>query len=629
MINSPYNSKFIFLILTCLLYCILIDLLFKYRYKNKYNTYRQHSSFILIDLNTTYDNNNSYYNYSYNENINNYNKIQEIKTTNVYHKLHLNEIKTSKTNLWVSANLIGRLGNQLFIAASSYGISKHRDATWCLDDVEFIDSKVNWLLETPKKCPSDKDNIFEEISDKHKHGVFMRSFLDEKRNSNVSINMFMQSFKYFIDYDIPFELSKKKWGIQWVMSRKISTGIHVRRGDYLVSEYHQGLILPIEYYAAAIQFIKNSKNNEIENSNIFVSSDDLDWIKSQDIFNGMILSNEGHTPEEDMAILSACDNLILGSGTFSWWSAYLSINPKGIKIYNSEPDKEIRSGSKVMEDYYPPNWIGIDNARIQNILTTTSEQKKCPITWVTSYFKIESKHSHQEYMLWLNNLFSMKMCLVIFTDNQEVIDNAKISTSNPLVIETNLKKEVYTYFNNFTNEFWNSQFQMDPEQNIHQSYELYWIWNLKPIFLDKVLTKTGFKSEFLFWIDAGLMRDSTYNGRDITLINPRINHNQVYFGLVNSWQESFPTTIPWCDGPSFTNTNRLMGGIFGCHKSMVKQWLHTYTEVINQYIKCDRFIGKDQSMMNTVCLRFDKLCHFIETPEINENWYALRSYILD
>lgn len=36
-----------------------------------------------------------------------------------------------------------------------------------------------------------------------------------------------------------------------------------------------------------------------------VTTDDLDWVRSKRVFDGMIIS-QGHTPSQDMAINAAC-----------------------------------------------------------------------------------------------------------------------------------------------------------------------------------------------------------------------------------------------------------------------------------------------------------------------------------
>jgi hypothetical protein len=282
-------------------------------------------------------------------------------------------------------------------------------------------------------------------------------------------------------------------------------------------------------------------------------------------------------------------------------------------------------------DHFPQEWIGLDQARVQSIISVARSPKRCPITWVSSYFNVPSKRDHMQYMSWLDNLFSMRMCLVIFTDNEEVTQKAFGSTAKPVVIHVDLQREASLRLNMST-QFWETQFRLDPEQGIHQSYKLYWVWALKSFFLADTLqmeSKLGFGSDYFVWIDAGLMRDDMYKNKDITAVIPGMNTHQVYFGLVEQWQETFPNSTDWCSGPSFVHSNRLMGGIFGGHKSVILNWLDVFKEATARYVECGWFIGKDQSIMNSACLRFGGLCHYIRSSEADKDpWHVLKYHIL-
>jgi hypothetical protein len=266
--------------------------------------------------------------------------------------------------LWVSAKLDGRLGNQLFIAAASHGIAQHRGARWCIESLESLENAVKWL-EMPEPCPGDSLQ-FIQLNELGTYAAFVPSMFTGANQSNVSIGYYLQSYKYFAESGIPFQLNAQQWGNNWTSQRGINVGIHVRRGDYLTDGYHEGLTPPVEYYRAAILHLQALVNGS-EPLAFFVSSDDIPWIRSQDIFNGMTFTDERHTPDQDMAILSACTHMILSAGTFSWWAAFLS-NQDGHKIFYSGPNREWDSSRGVQADHYPPNWIGIDHAKVQQLV---------------------------------------------------------------------------------------------------------------------------------------------------------------------------------------------------------------------------------------------------------------------
>ena len=39
----------------------------------------------------------------------------------------------------------------------------------------------------------------------------------------------------------------------------------------------------------------------------------------------------------------------------------------------------------------------------------------CNVTIVTAYYRMNSKHSHEEYLSWMSNFLTLQDCMVIFT----------------------------------------------------------------------------------------------------------------------------------------------------------------------------------------------------------------------
>ena len=44
----------------------------------------------------------------------------------------------------------------------------------------------------------------------------------------------------------------------------------------------------------------------------------------------------------------------------------------------------------------------------------------CNATIVTAYYKMRSKHSHEEYVSWMSNMLTFRDCMVIFTEKNLV-----------------------------------------------------------------------------------------------------------------------------------------------------------------------------------------------------------------
>lgn len=71
-----------------------------------------------------------------------------------------------------------------------------------------------------------------------------------------------------------------------------------------------------------------------------------------------VVYSEGHDAGFDLALLSVCDGVIMSTGTYGWWGAWLA--NKTTIYFSNWP----RIGSPLFaqftrEDFFPPSWIPI------------------------------------------------------------------------------------------------------------------------------------------------------------------------------------------------------------------------------------------------------------------------------
>lgn len=131
-----------------------------------------------------------------------------------------------------------------------------------------------------------------------------------------------------------------------------SVSIHVRRGDYLKESQYQ-VIKGFGFYEKAIAEIKKY----CPNATFYVFSDDIAWVKSQMKEKNVVYVdwNTGANSFKDMLLMSLCKHNIIANSTFSWWGAFLNINP----------DKKVICPSYWMvgektEGRVPQDWIQIE-----------------------------------------------------------------------------------------------------------------------------------------------------------------------------------------------------------------------------------------------------------------------------
>jgi len=70
----------------------------------------------------------------------------------------------------------------------------------------------------------------------------------------------------------------------------------------------------------------------------------------------VVFSNETNLAAADLAILSRCDGVIMTTGTFGWWGAWLA--NKTTIYYSNWPSPGSPLAEKFdRKDFFPPEWI--------------------------------------------------------------------------------------------------------------------------------------------------------------------------------------------------------------------------------------------------------------------------------
>ena len=150
-----------------------------------------------------------------------------------------------------------------------------------------------------------------------------------------------QSEKYFKNYEEEikndFKFKRTLDEINYHLVQRIkdvnSVSIHIRRGDYAenpeINSTHG--LCTVDYYTRSINYI----NQTIHNPVYFVFSDDIEWVKRNLVIDNeheMVTWNKNRSSYVDMQLMSICKNNIIANSSFSWWGAWLNINPEKIVI---------------------------------------------------------------------------------------------------------------------------------------------------------------------------------------------------------------------------------------------------------------------------------------------------------
>ena len=143
-------------------------------------------------------------------------------------------------------------------------------------------------------------------------------------------------------------------------SEKELVAIHVRRGDYLLPQHDHFCKLNTDYYSEAIQ----PYVDELEKYHFVIFSNDIEWCKESLIEGDMVTFIEPGVDYVDLILMSMCDHFVIANSSYSWWAAFRSSNPNKRVTCPVNYLKSYSPWSHINENYYPSEWVGINNISI-------------------------------------------------------------------------------------------------------------------------------------------------------------------------------------------------------------------------------------------------------------------------
>ncbi len=259
---------------------------------------------------------------------------------------------------FVSAKLVGQLGNQMFQIATATSLALDNDAEALFPDLISSD-KFNIPLNHKKvffRCEA------------HRKGAIKFNYVDTNLpytpiiyRPNMRIEGWFQCEKYFDHH-------RKEILELFAPSKKILSYLTTRYADILnhpctVALHHRSyfkedpkqLYHPTqtkEYFLKAILYYP-------EDALFVVCSNDIAWCKENfaDISrNFVFIENEPHY--HDLFLMSMCTHNIISNSSFSWWSAYLNQNPE--KIVTAPKRWFAETSGADYRDIIPNSWYRIE-----------------------------------------------------------------------------------------------------------------------------------------------------------------------------------------------------------------------------------------------------------------------------
>jgi hypothetical protein len=261
-----------------------------------------------------------------------------------------------KNKNFYTAFFMGGLGNQMFQIAHTFAQGLRNEVEVKFRPFAYTPMQAN----QPTKYINNifKKLNFEKITENCKQirATWHYEEIIPPPNTNVEFFGYYQSSKNFYGFEneikdifLPDDDFKTKILQKYPqLLNKNNVSIHIRRGDYLQIPD----VLPtidVSYFHKCLEII-NSYDN------IFVFSDDKNWVKENIKFENIIYV-DGLEDYEELWTISLCRINIMSNSSFSWWGAFLNQNPN--KIIYTPSIWFGENGEKDYNDIYENDWIKI------------------------------------------------------------------------------------------------------------------------------------------------------------------------------------------------------------------------------------------------------------------------------
>jgi len=226
----------------------------------------------------------------------------------------------------ISAEIAGRLGNQMFIIAAAHSLAIDNE-----DQAVFPGSIICLHPPTKSETRLHRNTILRNVHYTNDLSFVKNVYVEPANHGYAKIDYkpnsylrgYFQSEKYFKhNREHILELFSPQKQIEEHLSKKYEAlidnedcvSVHIRRGDYLkLSEFHA--VLGKEYYGKAM--------DKYHDANFVFFSDDIEWCKQT--FKGKNFTFIEKQPDVlDMFLMSRICHNIIANSSFSWWGAWLN-----------------------------------------------------------------------------------------------------------------------------------------------------------------------------------------------------------------------------------------------------------------------------------------------------------------
>jgi Bacterial protein of unknown function (HtrL_YibB) len=246
-------------------------------------------------------------------------------------------------------------------------------------------------------------------------------------------------------------------------------------------------------------------------------------------------------------------------------------------------------------------------------------------TVVAAYFRVKSKHSAKNYAEWMSNFLSIEDPVVVFTEPDNVAKVKEMrqhAWNRTVIVEIGVDDLPMSQLGH---QFWENQLQLDYEKEIHQSYQLFWIWLSKSWWTVQAFHLNYFSSDFFVYSDIGCFRNDNYNHKLI------VRHPEVVPKGTILWMAHRPPNPP---PVKLWNTKNVRQHFFHSGSQGAgrgEDWVKfhaAFSSTLDAFIAQGDFVGEDQLVLQATCLLHPQLCAYLPFNQVRDSAYFGVRYAL-
>lgn len=268
----------------------------------------------------------------------------------------------------IISHIIGGLGNQMFQYAAGRALSLARGVPLRLDTQDFEGYtlhngfELHRIFDLDAQVASRREvrqvlgwRALDPLRRKLFHPGFLklrgsRLFVDSLSNQRYDLADMpdacylmgnWQSERYFVqvaetiraDFSFRAAPAGRNAELLELIGKTTTVSVHVRRGDIAANPASLAVhgLCSLDYYRKAINYV----TAKLDKPEFVIFSDDIAWVR-ENLKVGYpchyVDHNKGSESYNDMRLMSLCHHHIIANSSFSWWGAWLNLNPEKIVV---------------------------------------------------------------------------------------------------------------------------------------------------------------------------------------------------------------------------------------------------------------------------------------------------------